>query len=201
MTRESASKVAKSHQPIADETGQRILDAAARLIATKGLSGITLTEVAKEAGVSRPTVYRRWPGTEEIIRATTVQRTASLIERLETHPATKDDIVTGVLRFVALFNSDPLYCTLLEREPEVFITYILQRFGTSQRLSVKWLEEAIATAQKSGSVREGKPSDMALMLVLIGQTVLLSRGIVAQFIGDYELDEELRRAVDGYLRP
>ena len=39
----------------------RVMAAAAELVARSGVGALSITGVAREAGVSRPTVYRRWP--------------------------------------------------------------------------------------------------------------------------------------------
>ena len=49
--------------------GDRILDAAASCVAAYGIDRVTLAEIARRAGVSRPTVYRRWTDTRQILAA------------------------------------------------------------------------------------------------------------------------------------
>ena len=44
-----------------------ILDAARTCVEEFGVKRTTLAEVARRAGVSRPTVYRRWPDTRTLI--------------------------------------------------------------------------------------------------------------------------------------
>ncbi|MFD0804447.1 helix-turn-helix domain-containing protein, partial [Streptomonospora algeriensis] len=46
--------------PASDPLAQSLLDAARESIAIFGVRRLTLTDVARRAGVSRPTVYRRW---------------------------------------------------------------------------------------------------------------------------------------------
>lgn len=50
--------MARPRDPVLDA---RILRAARDLIAEVGVGGVTMAAVAERAGVSRPTVYRRWP--------------------------------------------------------------------------------------------------------------------------------------------
>ena len=74
--------------PAWSDTELRMLDAAAELIASLGIDGLGVTALAKAAGVSRPTVYRSWPGSDEIVRATLLRATVSLFERLGELPTT-----------------------------------------------------------------------------------------------------------------
>ncbi len=194
-----------------DPTEARILGAAAALISTRGIDGLTVTEVAKRAGVSRPTVYRRWAGTDELVRATLLRATLALIERIDAErvdaelpaaeQASRRALVDTVLRFTELFRADPLYRGLLEHEPEVFTRYSLLRIGSGQRALLLWLGAAIARAQEYGEVRVGAPADIAIMLLLIAQSAILSHRSVSALIDAEALDVQLRAAVDGYLRP
>ena len=55
---------------VADDTRQRILEATYACVARWGLSKTTVEDAGKEAGVSRATVYRYFPGgREELISA------------------------------------------------------------------------------------------------------------------------------------
>jgi AcrR family transcriptional regulator len=54
---------------VAPDTGARILRAAASCVIDFGVDRVTLAEIARRAGVSRPTVYRRWPDTPSIMSA------------------------------------------------------------------------------------------------------------------------------------
>lgn len=55
---------AKRPYMAAPDRRRHLLDAAARLVAREGVSGFTMVALAKEAGVSRPLVYRHFPDQE-----------------------------------------------------------------------------------------------------------------------------------------
>lgn len=188
-------------RPVWDEAEMRMLDAAVELIAVRGSGGVTVAEVARNAGVSRPTVYRRWASADEIVRAALLRATVSLIEQFPEPAQSRADIVRDVMRFSELFRTDPLYGRLLDREPEVFTRYTLQRIGQSQRVILQWLATAIELAQQGGSVRAGTPSDLAVMLLLIAQSAILSHNTVSALIDEPHWSSELWHALDGHLRP
>jgi TetR/AcrR family transcriptional repressor of uid operon len=56
-------------QSVDGETRQRILAATAEVLGRKGMTKLSLTEVAMQASVSRPTLYRWFASKEELITA------------------------------------------------------------------------------------------------------------------------------------
>ncbi len=59
-------------RPRAPETDERILDAAYRLLTQQGFVRMSMDAVAAEAGVTKPTIYRRWPSKIELAMAALV---------------------------------------------------------------------------------------------------------------------------------
>ncbi|WP_295010607.1 TetR/AcrR family transcriptional regulator [uncultured Microbacterium sp.] len=188
--------------PTWEPTQERILDAADTLIAGRGVRGVTIAELARRAQVSRPTIYRSWSDADDVVRAALLRRVAALLSAFDaSSPAGRDAIVDDVLRFSSRFRADPVYRHLLADEPEVFTRYTLERVGSSQRAILGWLAAAIATAQHSGTVRRDDPQAMAVMMLLITQSALLSHGTVSELIDEASWERELRAALDGLLRP
>lgn len=187
--------------PAWDDVDARLLDVASDLIASRGTGGFTIAELARDARVSRPTIYRRWSGTDEVVRAALLRQTVSIIARMSPEVRSGQELVAEVMRFSELFREDRVFRRLLDREPEAFTQYSLERVGSSQRAMLRWLEDAIARCQADGSVREGAPGDMSVMLLLIVQSAVLSRQAVSSLIGASEWHRELTHAVEGYLRP
>lgn len=183
-----------------DTTQLRVLDTAERLIAQRGVERLSIAELAREAGVSRPTIYRTWTGSDEVVRASLLHRVLSLLQDVPVS-SSRREIVEDVMHFSARFRADPLYSALLEREPEVFTRYTLHHFGSSQRAILQRMAASIASAQSGGSVRAGDPQHIAVMLLLIAQSAILSHNTVSDLIDESSWDHELRAALDGLLRP
>jgi len=183
-----------------DDTQLQILDAAEVLITQRGVGGLTIAELARTSGFSRPTVYRSWQGADDVVRATLLRRVLAMLSGF-TPATTRDGLVADVLDFAGRFRTDAMYAALLDREPEVFTRYTLQRFGSSQRAILDWLAESIARAQEQGSVRSGEPAEIATMLLLITQSAILSYGTVSLLLDAAAWRRELRFALDGHLRP
>lgn len=198
---EIRNALAPSAETEEDATESRILDAAAHLMRVHGVHGVTIADIARGAEVSRPTIYRRWPGVDEIIRAALLRAALRILAQFDTVATTRAEIVEDVLRFSELFRGDELYGPLLNLHPEVFTRYTLHRIGASQRAILRWLSDAIALAQRNGSVRAGVPDHLAVMLLLIAQSAILSHSTVAALIDEANWRTELWHALDGHLRP
>ncbi|WP_315106595.1 TetR/AcrR family transcriptional regulator [uncultured Microbacterium sp.] len=187
--------------PTWDATQRRVLDAADELLVRAGVHGVTIAALARRSGLSRPTIYRTWRDADDVVRSALLRRVADLLSRFPATTGSRDALVADVLRFTSLFRADPVYGHLLDEEPEAFTRYTLHRVGSSQRLILQWLADAIAAAQAQGSVRAGDPGEIAVMLLLIAQSAVLSHGTVADLIDEKAWERELRAALDGHLRP
>lgn len=191
----------EERQPLWDATQTRILDAADTLIERRGVHGVTIAELARRSELSRPTIYRSWSDADDVVRAALLRRVDGILSTFTAEAHTRTALVDDVLRFTTLFRNDPLYARLLDDEPEAFTRYTLQRVGSSQRMILQWLATAIGSAQADGSVRPGAPQEIAVMLMLIAQSAVLSHGTVADLISEAAWERELRAALDGLLRP
>ena len=180
------------------------LDAARETILAVGWRRTTLTDVAKRAGVSRMTIYRRWPDMQALLADLLVREWGSLVAGTlgdPTSPA-REDIVDSVVAVVTALRQDPLLRKIVEVDPEVLLPYLLQRRGRNQDQVLAVLGAAIAAGQEAGEVRRGVPGHLARGLLLSLQGPLLSVGTMTDETTTVEdLDRELRTLVDRYLAP
>ncbi|MGF2947977.1 TetR/AcrR family transcriptional regulator [Microbacterium alcoholitolerans] len=199
--RQPESAASGIRRPEWDATQARILDAADALLQRRGVHGVTIAEIARRSALSRPTIYRSWADADDVVRSALLRRVAGILDAVPAPVPTRAALVDTVLSFIAQFRSDAVYARLLADEPEAFTRYTLQRVGQSQRMILRWLSAAIAAAQDEGGIRAGTPDEMAVMLLLIAQSAVLSHGTVAHIIDEAGWERELRAAIDGHLRP
>jgi AcrR family transcriptional regulator len=183
----------------APATDDRILDAAARCLQLT--SRVSIAELARQAGVSRPTVYRRFADGDAVVRALWHRE----IERLiASTPRRVDDRRALVRQVVALAEHlsthDTLAATFHTEQP-LIAHYIVDRLGAGQRALLDVLRDEIAVVQKGGTVRRGRPTELAAMTLLIAQSAIQSRQMIAEYLPDDAWRRELTRALDGYLKP
>ncbi|WP_067539821.1 TetR/AcrR family transcriptional regulator [Nocardia crassostreae] len=179
-----------------------ILDAARACVAEFGVRRTTLTEVAKRAGVSRPTVYRRWPDTGSLVADLLVRELREIIAAaVPSGGAARDRLVAAIVGGGALIRRNPLFAKIFRTDAEVMLTYVFERLGRNQRALIGLFADGIREGQGDGSIRDGDPERMATMLLLIAQSAVQSAGTVAALLDSEHLDIELSHAIDGYLAP
>ena len=133
-------------RPRDEHAGQSIIDATIAILDEAGFAGLSIEAVAARAGVSRPTVYRRWPAKLDLA-VDAVLRTAPPLDVTETADPQADlrRLVSGLAAemtssalgrvIIAAFTSadpaaEPLAGKLTEaylRPGRAAITGILQR--------------------------------------------------------------------------
>ncbi len=178
-----------------------ILDSAARTVVDLGASRLTIAEVARRAGVSRPTVYRRWSGVEEMLAALLTREILRITADLPPEAHDRADLVDHVVDITWQLGAHRVLHTVMHESPEVFRTYVLTRLGSSQRALIDVLAGHIAHLQDGGAVRAGAPDKLAAMVLLIAQSAMQSAQAVAPILDADSLSGELRHALNGYLAP
>lgn len=179
------------------------LDAARECIVAVGLRRTTLTDIARRAGVSRMTIYRRWNDTQSLLGDLLVREWSGLL--LESGLATTDDaplreqLAEGVAGMVAALRSNALFQRIIELDPELLLPYLVERLGRNQTWMLDLLADRLRDGQADGSVRDGDPDLLARVVLLTAQGFVLSAHTHAGTPED--LDAELALLVDRYLEP
>jgi len=184
-----------------DSLDARIIDAAADCVIAFGVERVTLAEIARRAGVSRPTVYRRWPDTQAILAALLTARITNSLNEVAVDGTDRKAIVKRMVGMAERLRDDEVIMSVLSSAPALAMVYIYQRMGTSQQILLEVLAGALATAQADGSVRPGDPRQLAAMCLLIVQSAIQSAQMVAPVLDVAALDIELAHSLNGYLKP
>nr|WP_329603534.1 TetR/AcrR family transcriptional regulator [Nocardia seriolae] len=183
--------------------GERAIRAGARAgVAEFGVRRTTLPAVARRAGVSRPTVYRRWPDTGSLVADLLVRELREIITG--TAPSTgsaRERLVGGIVGGGAAMRRNPLFAKIFRADTDIMLTYVFERLGRNQRALLDLFAAAILEGQDDGSIRDGNPAHLSAMLLLIAQSSVQSASTFEPVIDAPHLDTELARALHGYLTP
>ena len=181
-----------------------LLDAARECVLRVGLRRTTLTDVASQAGVSRMTMYRRWPDMKSLVGDLMTREWGGLVgaaaERAE-GGSPRDRIVDGVVRAVVALREHPVFRRIVDVDPETLLPYLVDRRGTSQDLILARLTEDLRLGQAEGSVRAADPALLARGVLLTTHGFVISAGTMTDAVAGVALDGELRLLLDRYLAP
>jgi len=192
------------------ETYTRILEAGAKLFAKQGFEPTTTAKIAKEAGVSEPTLFRHFPSKEDLLFAIfehTRQRANEISRHLTDGPPA--DALINIFRALSRF--------LLHEVPDFGQVSLIEGRRASARnrpllrgseIFNKLLEEIIQRGQEDGAFRADLNAQ-AVRQALLGASEDMVMGWIWQersrgrFRAQYSEEEAisvLRCLVDG-LKP
>ena len=175
-----------------------MLQAARACVLAVGVRRTTFSDVARRAGVSRMTLYRRFPDLETLLSTLMTWEFGRVVADARAAAADgtcRERAVAMVATAAQRLHEDPLFDRLLDVDPELLLPYVTVRLGGMQRLAVAGLAAELEAGRGDGSVREDDPETLARGIELIARGFVLARDPGIDAWG------ELARAVDGYLRP
>ena len=207
--RQQVEPEAPAPTPVRRVDDEAVLDATRRLVLTHGIERTTLTDVAREAGLSRMTVYRRWSGLPELI-GRMMQREWDTILRLD--PAAlsaevkqgagvRQVLVRTIVDSARTLRESELLGSIIASEPQLLVPYLLHRQGTMHSGAIAGIAEAIRVGQDDGSIISGDPARLATAVVLATQSWVVSMDAAGAGHDRTLLDDELRAMLHAYLAP
>ena len=152
-------------RPRSERAEQAILDATLEAIGDYGVDGVRCEDVAARAGVGKATLYRRWPGKEDLLIAAFASLKAPLPE--PRGESVREDLI-AMLEVMAADADDPRYArqfALLhgegERYPRLVRRYKEQVVEPRRELIRSVLRRGVA----SGELRPGTDVEVAMLLL------------------------------------
>jgi AcrR family transcriptional regulator len=187
---------------------RQILDAARACVLAAGVHDTTLNDVARRAGVSRMTLYRRYSDIGSLVSEVLGHEFARILrENAEVPPHAPPDprparrqLVDTVLAVVRAFHADPLMRQVLGAEPEILMPYLVSRFGSTQQIAVTLLAHRLDAGYQDGSIRRGSIAAQAHSIVLTAQAFIISAA-ATEPVPVARLLDELGAMLDAYLTP
>jgi len=184
-----------------------VLDAARECVLAVGVRRTTLTDIARRAGVSRMTIYRRWPDVRSLVADLMTREWAGVVagvappgDGAPVRPQAVDALVAGV----ATLREHPLFHKIIEVDPNVLLPYLLERRGTSQDAMLRALEKTLRAGHRDGTVRAGHPTRQARAVLLAVQSFAMSGYTMTgddPALSPVAFDDELRQMLERYLAP
>jgi AcrR family transcriptional regulator len=163
--RDARDAVRRPGRPRSERAEQAILDATIEAVAENGIDGVHCEDVAARAGVGKATLYRRWPGKEDLLIAAFAAMKRPMPE--PRGESVRDDLI-ALLSVIAADADDPRYAqqyALLhgagERYPRLVARYREKVVEPRRELVRSVLRRGIET----GELRSGIDVEVAMLLL------------------------------------
>jgi AcrR family transcriptional regulator len=181
-------------RPRSERAEQAIIDAALEAFAECGVEGVRCEDVAARAGVGKATLYRRWPGKEELLIAALAALKSPLpAPRGE---SVRDDLI-AMVEVMARDSDDPRYArqfAMLHGEGERYPRLIARYKESVVEPRREAIRQVIRRGIEVGELRPDTDVEVA-MLTLIGAVMARGKDEPAQAAPDFAV-----RVVDQLLR-
>lgn len=148
----------------------QIVQAALRIIGSRGLGALTTAAIAKEVGISEANLYRHFKNKEEILNVMTEEIGAGLEENLKT-------VTTGspVARLKEIYRlhleyiekNDGIPRLVFSEQLHMRLPHIRNKLLEKINAYSRKLSEIIKEGQKDGQIKEGL-NPQAASMILIG---------------------------------
>jgi AcrR family transcriptional regulator len=152
-------------RPRSPEADRAILDAAGSLLAARGLSGMSIEEVATRAGVGKATIYRRWP-TKGLLALDAFMVMFRSLQPPVDSGSLRTDLLSALRAWVRAVTTTPagrLLASLIgeaQHDPELHAAWrdrVLEPLRVQHRML---LERAVARGEISASVDQDVVLDL-----------------------------------------
>jgi AcrR family transcriptional regulator len=180
-----------------DLVSEQILDAALDQFQLVGIRRASVEDVARRAGVSRITVYRRFPRKEVLIEAVAMREARRLVAAVDAATSAisgfADQIVESFVVMLRLIREHPLVRQLLAVEPDEMLRTLTVRGGPVIAIGTTYVADQIRLAQQAGEASPYDPEPAAEILARLAQSLLLTPdGVIP--VDDESAERDFARA-------
>ncbi|MFI1166911.1 TetR/AcrR family transcriptional regulator [Streptomyces sp. NPDC020801] len=184
-----------------EKVARQILDAALEQFTIFGLRRSSVDDVAKRAGVSRVTVYRRFQTKDGLVEACLLREGSRFFQKLDAAvaalPTMEDRVVEGFVVALRYTRDHPLFGGLLRLEPEVVLPHLTVQGGPALAATTEYLTAHLRRAQQAEGRPDSDPRPVAELMVRVAVSFLLNpAGCIA-----LDDEEQTRAFARRYLAP
>ena len=189
-----------------DEVRTRILDAAYEQFCLLGMQRSTMEDVARRAGVSRITVYRRFATKDALIEHVVSREFRRYFDQflvdIEHAETAADRTVVGFVSSVRTIRGNPLIGGMLAVEPDLLVTSMIADEGAMLAMVRSFVAGQLRREQHAGTVSSELDTDLvAEMMVRVAASFLAVPSQLLDLDDDAVLEMVARRFLVPMLEP
>lgn len=199
---ERAYTDAVGHVDDADESRVRILDAAHEQFCRMGIQRSTMEDVARRAGVSRITVYRRFATKDALVEQVVLREYRRYFDRflidIQQAETVADRVVLGFVSSLRAIQRNPLIGGMIAAEPDLLVSSMINDGGRTVATVRQFVAGQLRRERRAGNVSDDLDIDMvAEMMVRVSASFLAIRSHLI----DLDDDEQLAAVARRFLVP
>lgn len=189
-----------------DELRARILDAAYEQFCRMGIRRSTMEDVARRAGVSRITVYRRFATkdalVEHVVRREFRRYFDQFLIDIEQARTAADRVVLGFVSSLRAIRRNPLIGGLIAAEPDLLVPSMVNDGGRTLATVRQFVAGQLRREQHAGNVSSDLDTDLAAeLMVRISASFLAIPSHVVDLDDDGQLAGVARQFLVPMLEP
>jgi TetR/AcrR family transcriptional repressor of uid operon len=189
-----------------DETRARVLDAAYEQFSRFGIQRSTMEDVARRAGVSRITVYRRFATkdalVEQVVRREFRRYFDQFLIEIRQAETVADRVVLGFVSSLRAIRGNPLIGGLITAEPDLVLPSMISDGGRTVATVREFVAGQLRREQRAGNVSGDLDIDfVAEMMVRISASFLAIPSGLVDLDDDGQLAALARRFLVPMLEP
>lgn len=195
---EAADQTGDDH----DEVTTRVLDAAFEQFCRMGIRRSTMEDVARRAGVSRITLYRRFASkdalVEQVVRREFRRYFDQFIVDVRGAETVADRVVLGFVSSLRAIRGNPLIGGLIDAEPDAVVPSMTTDGGRTLAVVRQFVAGRLRREQQAGNVARDVDVDVvAELMVRVSASFLVIPGQVV----DLDDEEQVRAVARRFLVP
>ncbi|MEU0791226.1 TetR family transcriptional regulator [Amycolatopsis sp. NPDC005961] len=186
----------------ADDTRVRVLDAAYEQFCRIGIQRSTMEDVAKRAGLSRITVYRRFATKDTLVEHVVRREYRRYFDRflveIKQAETVADRVVLGFVSSLRAIRGNPLIGGLMAAEPGLLASSMITDDGRTLATVREFVAGQLRQEQHAGNVRAELDADVVaeLMVRVSGSFLAIPSHVI-----DLDDEEQLAALARRYLVP
>ncbi|GAA0937705.1 helix-turn-helix domain-containing protein [Actinocorallia libanotica] len=189
-----------------DEARVRVLDAAYEQFCRMGVQRSTMEDVARRAGVSRITVYRRFSTKDALIEQVVRREFRRYFDRFLTDIAraetVADRVVLGFVSSLRAIRGNPLIGGLIATEPDLVVPSMISDGGRTLATVRQFVAGQLRREQRAGNVSADLDVDfVAEMMVRVSASFLAIPSLLFDLDDEDQLAALARRFLVPMLEP
>ncbi|MGI8334276.1 TetR/AcrR family transcriptional regulator [Actinomadura scrupuli] len=185
-----------------DETRARVLDAAYEQFCRTGIQRSTMEDVARRAGISRITVYRRFATKDALVEQVVRREFRRYFDRflidIEQAETAADRVVLGFVSSLHAIRRNPLIGGLIATEPDLLVSSMISDGGRTLATVRQFVAGQLRHEQRAGNVSSDLDTEfVAELMVRISASFLA----IPSHLIDLDDDDQLAAVARRFLVP